>query len=79
MTAPNAYRHFRVSYIICVVYVPPTCFGHTYGHPQGGALQTIHYQNLLNLHIASKCIPCNAPPCEWTQVCPKHIGGHRLD
>jgi hypothetical protein len=60
MTAPNAYSHFTVYYIHSV---PPTCFGHTYGHPLGGALQTIHYQNLLKLYIASKCIPFNASFC----------------
>ena len=29
--------------------MPPTCFDHTCGHPQGGALQKIYIiQNVLN-------------------------------
>ena len=30
--------------------MPPTCFGHTCGHPRGGVLQRIHYETFEPVH-----------------------------
>jgi hypothetical protein len=35
----NAYKPVRVFYKYSV---PATCFGHSYGHPQGGALRRVY-------------------------------------
>ena len=34
----------RLEYNILVYSMLPTCFGHTYGHPQGGVLQRLYYE-----------------------------------
>jgi len=42
----NAYR--RMSTLHYKHSIPPTCFGQSFGHPHGGALQRIFYRCFWN-------------------------------
>ena len=49
----NVYKCVRVPYIVLyyIHNIPPTCFGQTCGHPQGGAVKRMYYESFLNLCI----------------------------
>ena len=66
--------YYIILYYIILYYIrslSPTCFGHTCGHSQGGALQRIYYRNFLKQYTNVKYIvlkwmnvihfPCNFP------------------
>ena len=65
MTPTDACRHLQLSYrtLYHERIKPPTCtcFGHSYGHPQGGNVQRIYYRNITNKctninYSALKCV-----------------------
>ena len=61
-----AYKQLRVNYYSYTVsyYIDsmtPTCFGHTYGHLQGGELQRIYYNNVLSQCTEIPCICALGP------------------
>lgn len=43
----------------------PTCFGHTYGHFQGGELQKIYYKNFLSQCTEVPCV-CALEPWNFS-------------
>jgi len=58
---------------IYILY-PPTCFGHSCGNLQGGALHGVHPIFHKILQYFDIFIPCNAPPGGWPLDWPKHVG-----